>query len=65
MDVTMCKGEGCLLRKNCWRYIGPAQPQYQSYFVVPPIQDKKCDYYWHCEYDETGRAYPTGKGVTR
>jgi len=31
-DITMCKGAGCPVRENCYRY--KAEPsEYQSYFV--------------------------------
>jgi hypothetical protein len=44
-DITMCHGEGCVLKENCWRYL--AQPnQYQSYFVGSPIKDTgECGYF--------------------
>ena len=44
-DITMCHGADCPLRKTCYRYTAKAEPYRQSYFVVVPYRDGKCDYY--------------------
>jgi len=44
-DITMCHGEGCHAKEQCYRFT--AKPSdYQSYFMTPPIKDGKCDHYW-------------------
>lgn len=48
MDITMCSGEKCPMKKNCKRYVGKKSLIYQSYFMVPPfVSDEEihCDYY--------------------
>ena len=42
-DITMCEGEGCPLRDNCYRFTAKPNPDRQSYFVETPVsQDGKC-----------------------
>lgn len=45
-DITMCKGNGCILRGTCYRF--KAVPDmYQSYFMGSVNNDDNtCDYYW-------------------
>jgi hypothetical protein len=45
MDITMCKGRGCPIKKACYRYTSKPD-QRQSYFVTPPFQGDKCEMYW-------------------
>ena len=54
-DITMCDGEGCKLKENCWRF--KAKPSsYQSFFSEAPVKNEgaDCDYYWEDEKDDTG-----------
>ena len=44
-DITMCKGDSCPLKDNCYRYLANAS-EYQYYFVEAPYKDKDCEYYW-------------------
>lgn len=48
-DITMCKGEGCPFKNNCYRYKAKANEYRQSFFVEPPIKNNKCDFYWKIE----------------
>lgn len=44
-DIAMCKGDDCPLKEKCYRYL--AKPDhYQSYFMIPPYKDGKCDHFW-------------------
>jgi len=48
-DITMCKGEGCPMRNNCYRY--KAEPSMmQTYFLQTPKDGPPyngvCKYYW-------------------
>lgn len=37
-DISMCKGTGCPVKKECYRFT--AKPSdYQSYFVTPPLEE--------------------------
>ena len=49
-DVTMCSGQGCLIKDRCKRYTSFANQSYQSYFMKPPFTMKgkkfNCDMYW-------------------
>lgn len=43
--ITMCKGDGCQLRGECYRYTAPIGRR-QSFFTNTPVdQDGKCDYF--------------------
>ena len=44
-DITKCSGADCDLKLTCYRYTTP-KDLCQSYFMTPPIQDGKCDFYW-------------------
>jgi hypothetical protein len=44
-DITKCNGENCPHKDGCYRFTAKGD-EYQSYFVDPPIEDGKCDYYW-------------------
>ena len=50
-DITMCSGKGCDKRVTCYRYMAPKCPYAQSMFVVPPIKDLWCEYYWEIAED--------------
>tara|TARA_R110001599_G_scaffold51909_1_gene145516 strand:+ start:173 stop:343 length:171 start_codon:yes stop_codon:yes gene_type:complete len=47
----MCKGDGCTLKENCYRFKAKAS-HYQSYISEPPHKgvdedgNSKCEYYW-------------------
>jgi len=44
-DITMCKGQNCPLKENCYRY--KAKPSlYQSYFMEAPFKNRECNHYW-------------------
>jgi hypothetical protein len=45
-DITMCLGEGCLDKQNCYRFTAKAS-EYQSIFMNSPVkEDGSCDHYW-------------------
>lgn len=35
-DYTRCLGKECPVKEKCYRFIGPLEPFYQSYFVEIP-----------------------------
>ena len=43
-DITMCNGVGCLIRQNCYRFTAKPNKHWQSYFKVPVIDGKNCEY---------------------
>jgi hypothetical protein len=49
MDITMCKGNGCLLSQTCKRYTSTPS-QHQSWFTDEPFRVVEgkfhCDLYW-------------------
>jgi len=45
-DITMCSGEGCPHKEQCYRFTAKPSEFSQSYFVEAPIKDGKCDHYW-------------------
>ena len=44
-DIWKCLGTNCPYKESCYRFTSNDN-QYQSYFMVPPIKDGKCDMYW-------------------
>lgn len=47
-DIAMCNGTNCPLKETCYRF--KAKPcEYQTYFMTPPLEDGKCEYYWKME----------------
>lgn len=47
-DITMCTGEGCALKKRCYRNQAKPDPLHQSYFAAPPFikETGECLYFW-------------------
>lgn len=46
-DITMCRGEGCPIKEDCYRFNATPTPLYQSYFAIVPYDTKRgCDHYW-------------------
>jgi hypothetical protein len=50
IDITACKGEGCPVRDNCYRYIAimGGWNEWQTIFTSCPYDKgtKKCSYFW-------------------
>jgi len=44
-DISMCSGDGCKLKKKCYRSTAKPDPHRQSYFSIPPLENGKCNYY--------------------
>lgn len=45
-DITMCRGNGCELKDNCYRYKATPNDFRQSWFFKPPFTGSSCDYFW-------------------
>ena len=45
-DITMCTGNGCPLKENCYRFTAEKSEYRQSYFFTPPFDGKTCEMYW-------------------
>ena len=45
-DITMCTGDGCPLKENCYRFTSIASEYRHSYFFTPPFDGKTCEMYW-------------------
>ena len=59
-DITMCSGEGCPRKKQCYRYTAPKSNFWQSYFAKVPLRkDKKgkitCEFFWKDERPQKTR----------
>lgn len=50
-DITMCSGDHCPIRENCYRYKAEPTPGRQSYFSQPPWDGEKCDSFWQIEQE--------------
>lgn len=44
-DISKCKGKGCPIRKECYRYTCEADKRHQSYFMLSPYKDGDCKYF--------------------
>ena len=47
-DITMCSGEGCDMKLDCYRHTAN-KSFWQSWFMEVPIKDGKCDMFWDNE----------------
>jgi hypothetical protein len=45
-DITMCTGDDCPLKENCYRFTAEASKYLQSYFLTSPFDGKTCNSYW-------------------
>ncbi len=44
-DITMCEGDGCERRGECFRFMTKPGEFMQSYFAKPPIKDGNCPHF--------------------
>lgn len=52
-DISMCYGEGCPLKAECYRYTAPVNEHRQAYFVYVPYDHA----YKGCEYFSDNKEY--------
>jgi len=45
-DITMCAGNGCPIKMDCYRHIAKPSSQNQSYFAEIPYEEGKCEVFW-------------------
>ena len=46
-DISLCSGNNCNLKENCYRYKATPNPYRQSYFGNPPLEeDGSCKFFW-------------------
>lgn len=45
-DISMCAGGTCPSKDQCYRYRAVPNEYRQSYFMTPPLEDGKCEYFW-------------------
>lgn len=46
-DISKCTGKKCPKKDSCYRFKAVSNPHWQSYLMVPPIDDKgNCNMYW-------------------
>lgn len=50
-DITMCKGNDCQLKQNCYRYKAEPSKYYQTYFSKEPNDGLECKYYWEIKQE--------------
>jgi hypothetical protein len=55
-DITMCNGEGCPLKKTCYRFTAKPTPEWQSWFTEIPYdhENSGCVHYW--QRDKAGET---------
>lgn len=46
-DITMCEGQGCPIKEECYRHTANENPYRQSFFVYVPYDHayKGCEYF--------------------
>lgn len=56
-DITKCKGDGCPIKEDCYRFTARGS-EWQSYFSVVPYDIRLgCDQYWdNKEYKQSPRV---------
>lgn len=57
-DITMCNGNGCPKKDNCYRFKANPNLLWQSYFMETPYKDDKCDMYWPIEKKKKKKVKP-------
>lgn len=59
-DITMCSGEGCPLKDDCWRHNATPNEYRQSFFVTPPYdaESNDCVYFWVSDLDNVRNKRP-------
>ncbi len=62
-DISLCKGNECVLKESCYRF--KAQPDhYQYYFAKPPFNSTEsddqpsCDYFWEIKQTTSATIKP-------
>jgi len=46
-DITMCRGNDCELKDNCYRHKAEPSEFRQSWFMKPPYESIfECEYFW-------------------
>lgn len=45
-DITMCNGEKCDKKEQCYRYTAPPSEYWQSMFSCSPMIKGSCEYFW-------------------
>jgi hypothetical protein len=49
-DITMCRGNGCEIKDNCYRHKAEPSEFRQSWFMEPPFDtESECEYFWELE----------------
>lgn len=43
-DITMCRGESCSIKDECYRYRAEPNIHRQSWFARSPMENKNCRY---------------------
>lgn len=44
-DITKCKGEGCPIREDCYRFTHFTQDEWEYYFLETPYINGNCEMY--------------------
>ncbi len=61
-DISMCKGEYCHIKDNCYRYRAVPTEGRQSYFIDSPhLDESSCKHYWPIDNKPEGH-YPLAIG---
>ena len=47
-DISMCEGNGCPLKEECYRFTAPKNEHWQAVFVFVPYNEelKECDMFY-------------------
>jgi hypothetical protein len=47
-DISMCNGNDCPIKKECYRHTAPTNQHWQAYFMHIPYdaETKTCEMFW-------------------
>jgi hypothetical protein len=65
-DISMCGGEGCVLKSSCYRHPATPSQYYQAWFVGIPVtkQGEQCEFYIQCDRPRNDSEKPNRDGST-
>ncbi len=50
-DITMCSGEGCPMKRKCYRFYATPNPWRQGYMEPPIKKDGTCEEFYDRKKD--------------
>ena len=56
-DITMCSGNNCPIKHDCYRFVATPDKYMQAIFTTVPYDKKEqtCTHYWNIKLDDRRR----------